>query len=82
MFARIDLCQQRPVWKCDSNFKWKQKFIPAYTLTALDVRHDLLHLFEVQTSTNSVFKAEWSMKKNINEEYNARKRFILNYSAG
>ena len=41
--------------------KWKQEFSPAYTLTALDVQHDLLHCFEVELSSNKMFKAQWSL---------------------
>jgi len=63
VFSRIDLYQRRIRWIQHKN-TWKQDFSPAYTLAALDVRHDLLHCFDVEIGSNKLFKAQWSLDEN------------------
>ena len=76
LFSRIDLYQQRVVWSQSSESgKWEQKFLPAYTLTALDVRHDLVHVFDVQTATNAVYKADWSIKPSVNADLDQKESY-------
>lgn len=59
-FARIELYQKRIKW-IQKREKWRQEFTPAYTLTALDVKNDLLHCFEVECDSNKIFQAKWSI---------------------
>ena len=81
LFSRIDLYQRRIRWM-QYDDKWKQEFCPAYTLTALDVRHNLLHCFDVEVGSNKMFKAQWSIDANNahdvqKEEYKKKVYFEL-----